>query len=649
MRLSLRLALVPSLVALLPHLAGCGGDDDSSTITTSDASVGVEGTLTASPATLSLAPGQSVTVNVTLSGAKTPAALSVANLPLGVAASFDPPTSDTTSVLTLTTGGDVTAATTSILLHASGLEFDAIASVGLSIATPDSGTDAGATDAGDDAADSGATASFSVVAVPSALSIAQGQSAPASVNVVRSGGFSGPVDLSFPALPAGVTVTPATLTLPAGATSGTVTVQVAATTPTGALSLAVHGVSDALTSDSAIALTVPQPMGGVDTTFGTAGTGSSVVAITENGLSFTPTYAALQSTGAIVVAGSFGQFGFGSNNSGGVVRLTANGELDTTFGGGSGYALSPVTGTQFNQIAIQGDDAVVVTYESTSGSGAAGAVRFLANGAVDTSFGSGGAAAVSGIYASLVALQANGQIIVAGQANTSPYGIAAGRLTTGGALDTTYGSNGIARIASTASPAAILQTTAGLVIEDYASVNNISSVQLLRLTSTGALDATFGTAGFLSPFGTATASSPSLQLAVDATGRLVLPVVGNNVPGVIRVTGSGTLDTTFGAAMNGFAPQPYASSLGTIAVTASGTILLGGVGTPAQGQTDEVAARLLATGVTDTTFNGTGHLFVSPDPASSSSARSILPLADGRFLVVATVGLNSFAVTRFYP
>jgi uncharacterized delta-60 repeat protein len=598
----------------------------------------------------------SVTLTVKVKGATSPAALSVADLPLGVAASFDPPTSDTTSVLTLTASNAPAPGTTSILLHASGLEFDAITRVSLSVSTPDSGAsgDAGSSskdatatkDAAptQDASDAGA--GFSIIAVPAALSIAQGLSAPASVNVVRRGSFTDEVDVSFPSLPAGVTVTPPTLTIPAGATSGTVTVALAPSTPVGDASIEVQGTSGSLTSEGTIALTVPQPMGGVDTAFGSAGTGSSVVTVTYNGLEFQPNAAALQSSGAIVVAGTFATSIFDpfGTSTGALVRLTSNGALDTTFGGGAGYVLSPVSGSNvLQQLVVQSDDAVVATYGG-------GVVRFLANGEVDTSFGSNGIAAIANQQVLALAIDSNGRFLVAGSSSSNGDFVAE-RLTAAGALDTTFGTSGSTSSGKATEPVAIAETPAGLVFVAQVEVNNLYVLELLRLTSAGALDTTFGTGGFSQPLGTQVSSSGS-RLVVDSIGRLVLPFTQNDLEGVIRVDATGALDTTFGT--NGVATLPAPlNDLASIAVTSSGSFVLGGSGVPVQGQVDELAGRLLSTGAPDTTFNGSGYVFFAPDPSYQTANRSVLVLPNGELLLVGDVFLStggySIAATRLYP
>ena len=72
--------------------------------------------------------------------------------------------------------------------------------------------------------------------------------------------------------------------------------------------------------------------------------------------------------------------------------FNANGTLDTTFAGGTGYALATVSGPsddRANAMAVQTDGAILV---GGSANGLFALMRFTAEGAVDTTFGANGRA-----------------------------------------------------------------------------------------------------------------------------------------------------------------------------------------------------------------------------------------------------------------
>ena len=121
--------------------------------------------------------------------------------------------------------------------------------------------------------------------------------------------------------------------------------------------------------------------GALDGTFGHGG-----IVSTDLG---SPSAAALQSNGDIVVA-------MGTSPGAGLVRYLPNGARDTSFGQG-GFAALPDTGISSfaPRLAVQCDDKIVLAGEATSANGTGssfGVVRLNANGTVDTGFGSGGVA-----------------------------------------------------------------------------------------------------------------------------------------------------------------------------------------------------------------------------------------------------------------
>ena len=94
-------------------------------------------------------------------------------------------------------------------------------------------------------------------------------------------------------------------------------------------------------------------------------------------------------------------------------------------------------------IQLQSDGKILVLLQD--GNVGHGVLRFTTSGVPDTTFGSNGAVGLSPSFGASLALQPNGQIVIAGLV-TSGKGSALGveRLNTNGSLDTTFGSNGLA-------------------------------------------------------------------------------------------------------------------------------------------------------------------------------------------------------------
>jgi len=98
---------------------------------------------------------------------------------------------------------------------------------------------------------------FSLAITPSSATAAQGASASYTVNITRTGGFTGGVTFSISGLPAGAggTFNPS----PAAGASSALTVTTSATTPTGSYVFTVTGVSGTLTHTATATLVVQPP------------------------------------------------------------------------------------------------------------------------------------------------------------------------------------------------------------------------------------------------------------------------------------------------------------------------------------------------------------------------------------------------------
>ena len=153
--------------------------------------------------------------------------------------------------------------------------------------------------------------------------------------------------------------------------------------------------------------------GSLDTSFN--GTGMVTTAIGSG--TDASTSVALQSDGKIVVAGWSSN---GSNEDFALVRYTGSGALDSSFGSG-GKVTTPIGANDDRgySVTVQSDGKIAVAGYSFNGSNYDFAlVRYTAGGALDPSFGSGGrvttAIGNSTDFCYSVAIQLDGRIIVAG-------------------------------------------------------------------------------------------------------------------------------------------------------------------------------------------------------------------------------------------
>jgi uncharacterized delta-60 repeat protein len=272
---------------------------------------------------------------------------------------------------------------------------------------------------------------------------------------------------------------------------------------------------------------------------------------------------------------------------------------------------------------------------------------FAQAGKLDPSFGSGGVFVASGPSfpnAPAAAIQSNGKILAAGQFNGLP-GVA--RLTPNGALDPTFGNNGVATtsIDEGEIPGSVgigLQSTGKIVIGlSTLFGTNSTGFTLVRFNANGTFDTSFGSGGLVtvSPFNQLF-RAPCV-LAIQSNDEIVL--AGSEA--VARFTPNGALDTSFGT--DGFASVPFAS-ITSLAIEASGDILLGTGSqilgpTPPQGaNTQGAVVRLLANGAVDTSFGIAGQVATLP------AAAAIAVLSNGEIVVAGTQhGLVAGSSTLF--
>lgn len=115
---------------------------------------------------------------------------------------------------------------------------------------------------GGDGGGGGATTTIPAISIslssPS-LKVAQGSADNVTVNLVRAGGFAGPVAIDMAGLPTGVTVS--TGVIASNSTSVTLTFVVAPTAPTGNASITVSALGSGVASANATLSLTVSPLG----------------------------------------------------------------------------------------------------------------------------------------------------------------------------------------------------------------------------------------------------------------------------------------------------------------------------------------------------------------------------------------------------
>lgn len=402
-----------------------------------------------------------------------------------------------------------------------------------------------------------------------------------------------------------------------------------------------------------------QEAGSLDITFGTGGT----VTTTFSGQTVKPIGAVQQSNGDIVVISQF-DFQSDAGTGVGVTRYTPAGKLDTTFGTkGSTLTTFPNIIFQALWFAVQSNGAIVVgggTAPSDSTLPGAnqgfGLVRFTASGALDSTFGTNGLVNTPigprTADPSSFLLQPNGQIIMAGLMDGNgerptnpddiPEMVAVARYNTNGSLDTTFGRGGVALLNNASTFQGVSQL-ALLTNGDYLIVSEFGSPLTAQLSSTGVLQSsvTGGTIVNTTPTSFGELNSETL---FQANGDFIIIQVAGTINRVTAIMGqrfsqTAVQDTTFSSTRFTFAGERLVAPNG-IALQANGQILVGGSvnnASPIFGG----LARLNANGTLDTTFGNEGTV------ATDNPVNGVLVQADGNIVAVEAVGTDGIALTRY--
>jgi uncharacterized delta-60 repeat protein/uncharacterized repeat protein (TIGR01451 family) len=336
------------------------------------------------------------------------------------------------------------------------------------------------------------------------------------------------------------------------------------------------------------------------------------------------------------------------------IALADPGDLDTTFDS-DGLVISDLSGgldlVGYNPIVVQSDGKIIVV-----GGPQFTAARYNTDGSLDTTFDSDGWVVTdlgATENAQGVALQSDGKIVVVGTNNNpGSYDFTAVRYNADGSLDTTFGTAGVAttdfldNLHHDRSYAVAIQSDGKIVVGGYARMNAVAPVNndfaLVRYNTDGSRDATFGS-GVIT--GTVTTNIGGSQdqiyaLAIQSDGK-ILAAGYSNASGdyeviVARYNTDGSLDTSFdtdGIARTsvrdnddfgyGMVLQPD----GKIVVAGYGTIIT-------QGNHDDfILVRYNTDGSLDTSFDSDG-MVVTDIALRNDHGHAVALQPDGKIIAV---------------
>jgi uncharacterized delta-60 repeat protein len=322
----------------------------------------------------------------------------------------------------------------------------------------------------------------------------------------------------------------------------------------------------------------------------------------------------------------------------------APGDTDPSFGTGGIVQTTIGSAAIADGIALQSDGKILLAgWSYPEGLALA---RYAPDGALDSSFGTGGVATGLEVAAHGVALQADGKIVVAGRLSDSAFALV--RYAADGALDTSFGQGGVTIGPPGEAEALAIQPNGRIVVAGYGPDPERADLQtftLARFDSDGSRDLGFGSSGVVRTSIGLAASAFAVALQPD--GRIV--VAGGNNPqatppytamALARYLPNGTLDQTFGS--DGVVTTPIGAGFtggSDIALQPDGRIVVTG-----STDNDFAVARYEPDGSLDTTFGRYGSTTTQIGP--SAYARAVALEGDGS-IVVAGSADDTFALTRY--
>jgi len=277
--------------------------------------------------------------------------------------------------------------------------------------------------------------------------------------------------------------------------------------------------------------------------------------------------AVLQSDGKIVVAGSIPASQ--NQQQPGLLRYNTNGTLDPNFGAGGEVMIAGTNAGPAFAVAVQTDGKILAAAPANL---RLTVFRFNTNGSPDNTFGGNGAVAIQAAGDFLapasggMAVQSDGKILVGSASNALGSEHIVVRLLANGQLDSTFGSNGAAPTVGGESVA--LLPNGEILIGD----GGVTSLY----TANGSLDTTFGVAGqtpgFVSNSGgglVVTTNTITHVTKIITAGSLITSpslTFSDSISGflLVRYNSNGTVDSSFGGHGGVATPFPGNPSSGLL-------------------------------------------------------------------------------------
>ncbi|ANF52163.1 hypothetical protein A0O34_17290 [Chryseobacterium glaciei] len=360
---------------------------------------------------------------------------------------------------------------------------------------------------------------------------------------------------------------------------------------------------------------------------------------------------------------------YSTNSSFKFYRFSSSNQLDTTFGisGSTSISLGGENAV-LNDMKIQPDGKIVaVGYWEDAGSANRKdfiVIRLNADGTLDTTFNSTGKLTVAfgsnEDIANAVAIQTDGKILVAGHSFTGSYrDVAIARINTDGTLDNTFGTNGkiTTDIAGNhdAATCIAINNDGKFAVGSYTygagSSNIFADFGIAKYNSNGSLDTSFSSDGKHVVVIAPSFNDKPVAIAFQSNGKILmggsalLSTSSRDDFAVVRLNANGTLDTSFNSA--GIFTTAIGSSDDTayaMKLLSDGKILL--AGTITSGSYSDIGLiRVTSNGYLDTTFGTNGK--TQQGYGNLSVIQDMDIMSDGKIMVCGSAGTTNIFLARF--
>jgi uncharacterized delta-60 repeat protein len=305
-------------------------------------------------------------------------------------------------------------------------------------------------------------------------------------------------------------------------------------------------------------------------------------------------------------------------------------------------------------VATQADGKIVVVGDAALGGvGSWLVARYLPNGSLDPSFGSGGTVrgtAVDGGQALpwAVAIQPDGKIVVAGvgEAGATSTAYAFARYLPNGSLDPSFG-GGDGGVDVLVRPADNQQRAQALAIAPdgkiVAAGETGDGAGIVRLNGDGTPDSSFAGDGSIDIPADTVSGAEDVAVQPDGSVVIAIPTGPGSGDGftLVRVDSLGVLDSAFGpSGVRHFTVGSEGRSA-AVAIQPDGKILAGGYAEVGGNPAEFAIARLNPGGTPDTSFSGDGQELTPVSSTEDSRGTALMLQPNGKIVLAGTATVDS--------